>query len=81
MDECKPLVSGEREPAPADGEGGPPLGCLYKVAVAPNQSLTFNLVFRPWAAYKFQFELPLFLMGILAEVGGCRLTDPKLTPE
>ena len=65
-------VSGEREPIDMDGSGEPAIGCMYKMSVAPNKQLTFNLIFRPSAAFKFTFEMPLFLMGVLFE------PDPRL---
>jgi hypothetical protein len=32
-----------------------------------NKELTFNLIFRPSAAYKFSFEMPIFAAGVLFE--------------
>lgn len=64
-------VSGEREPLPEEGDE-PPIGSMYKMSVAPNKELTFNVIFRPSAAFKFTFELPVYLLGIIFE------PDPRL---
>ncbi|KAK3255401.1 hypothetical protein CYMTET_35412 [Cymbomonas tetramitiformis] len=53
-----------KDKEPVDGKE--PEGEMYKVKVAPNKSLMFNMVFRPCVIASHAFELPLVLSGIVS---------------